>query len=94
MTADRTPHQVAPHMPQRDIAQLVVGAAGLNLRVGTSTSTRTPKHLSEPPTDQTKPERNPTHHTNEARTKPDPLARRTLPSEALPLIASLIRHFH
>ena len=35
MTADCTPHQVAPHMPQRDIAQLVVGAAGLNLRVGT-----------------------------------------------------------
>jgi hypothetical protein len=71
MTADRTPHQVAPHMPQRDIAQLVVGAAGLNLRVGTSTSTRTPKHLSRtPPTDQTKPERNPTQHTNETRTKP------------------------
>jgi len=72
MTADRTPHQVAPHMPQRDIAQLVVGAAGLNLRVGTSTSTRTRNTSPYPTTDQTKPERNPTH-SNETQTKPDPI---------------------
>ena len=66
-------------MPQRDIAQLVVGAAGLNLRVGTSTSTRTPKHLSRPPPltkrnpNETRPSTltNPERNPNETLTKPN-----------------------
>jgi len=81
-------------MPQRDIAQLVVGAAGLNLRVGTSTSTRTPKHLSRtPPLTKRNPnppltKRNPNETRPITLTKPERNPTRWHAELFLP------RHFH
>jgi hypothetical protein len=90
-------------MPQRDIAQLVVGAAGLNLRVGTSTPTRTPKHLSRtPPLTKrnpnetqptlTKPKRNPTRPITKPERQPARANETQPPRRHAELF--LPRHFH